>query len=186
MCFYARKMPYLFDYKRVNMLFGKGWSFSSNIIQGEQFMGSLQTNHSGQEVTTSELKVCLLDVMDEIDSFCREHNIRYFMLGGTMLGSVRHKGYIPWDDDIDIGMFREDYEKFINLYESKKGYKLFCIEKDPTYYLPFAKLVDPQISLYEDVYRAPEIGAYVDIFQLDYVEKGSAQVNAYFRNNIKK
>ena len=148
-------------------------------------MSSFHTTHSGQEVTTPELKQCILGVMDELDSFCREHNIRYFMLGGTMLGAVRHKGYIPWDDDIDVGMFREDYEKFIKLYQSNKGYKLFCIEKDPTYYLPFAKLVDPQISLHEDVYRAPEIGAYVDIFQLDYVEKDSPRVTAFYSNNIK-
>lgn len=149
-------------------------------------MDSLHKPHSGQKVTIRELKECVLGVMDELDRFCRENDIRYFLLGGTMLGAVRHKGYIPWDDDIDVGMFREDYEKFINLYKSEKGYQLRCFEKDPTYYLPFAKLIDPRISLYEEVYKAPEIGAYVDVFQLDYVEKESPEVAAFYGNSILK
>ena len=87
-------------------------------------MDSLHKNRSGEEVTIPELKECILRVMDELDRFCRENGIRYFLLGGTLLGAVRHKGYIPWDDDIDVGMFREDYEKFIMLYHSEKGYEL--------------------------------------------------------------
>lgn len=149
-------------------------------------MDSLHTTRSGQEVTVLELKECILGAMDELDRFCRKNGIRYFMLGGTMLGAVRHKGYIPWDDDIDVGMFREDYEKFIKLFKSEKGYELRCFQNDPTYYLPFAKLIDPQISLREEVYKAPEIGAYVDVFQLDYVEKESPEVATYFGGSFRK
>ena len=141
---------------------------------------------SGQVVTTDELKSCILEVMDELDRFCRDNNIRYFLVGGTLLGAVRHKGFIPWDDDIDVAMLREDYEKFCKLFHSKNGYVLKCIQQDPTYYLPFAKLIDPRISLYENIHKAPEIGAYVDIFPLDYIEKDSLKVAAFYGNSIIK
>ena len=141
---------------------------------------------SGQELTNAELKESILNIMDSIHKFCTENNIRYYIIGGTLLGAVRHKGFIPWDDDIDIGIFREDYEKFCRLYHSEEGYILKCIENDPTYYLPFAKVIDPRTSLREEVYKAPEIGAYVDVFYLDYVDKDSPEVATFFGNNLQK
>lgn len=141
---------------------------------------------SGREVTMDELKASILDVMDELDAFCRKHDIQYFLLGGTLLGAVRHKGFIPWDDDIDVGMFPEDYEKFCRIYESEKGYELKCIQRDPTYYLPFAKLIDPRISLYEEVHKATELGAYVDVFQMEYADKESPAFAAYYSNSFRK
>ena len=66
-----------------------------------------------------------LEILDEIDSFCKKHNIEYFLCGGSLLGAVRHKGFIPWDDDLDIGMFREDYDKFISEYSKVKDSKYY-------------------------------------------------------------
>jgi len=149
-------------------------------------MSNVDLSRSGEEITTEELKESVLGVMDELDRFCRENDIRYFMLGGTMLGAVRHKGYIPWDDDIDVGMFREDYEKFCTLYHAQNGYELKCVQNDPVYYLPFAKLIDTRTALYEEVYKAPQIGAYVDVFPLDYVEKESAQLVKFYAGGLRK
>lgn len=141
---------------------------------------------NNEELTTKELKSVLLPMMDSIDKFCREHSIRYFILGGTLLGAVRHKGYIPWDDDIDIGMMREDYNLFCDTYvdESKPNYKLLSLDNDKDYYLPFAKVIDSNISFYEDIYKAPEIGAYIDVFPLDYVDKTSKEYARYYANKI--
>lgn len=144
------------------------------------------STRSGQEVTIDELKKSILAILDELDHFCREHHIRYFLVGGTLLGAVRHKGFIPWDDDIDVAMLREDYEKFCKLFHSKNGYVLKCIQQDPTYYLPFAKLIDPRISLREHVHKAPEIGAYVDIFPMDYIEKDSPKVASFYSGSLRK
>ena len=71
-----------------------------------------------QAISLEELKNIQKEVLNEVVTFCNDNNIRYFLAYGTLLGAIRHKGYIPWDDDIDIHMPRLDYEKFIELYNN--------------------------------------------------------------------
>lgn len=80
-----------------------------------------------------ELHKVLLDAMKDFDSFCKKHNLCYILHGGTCLGAIRHKGFIPWDDDVDIAMPRADYEKFIKLsaHFHKEKYTIHTYKTDP-------------------------------------------------------
>ena len=82
-----------------------------------------------------ELHEVLLSAMKDIDKICRENNLRYFLHAGTLLGAMNHKGFIPWDDDVDISMFREDYEKFLSIVHEQMGDRYFVqtYKTDPEY-----------------------------------------------------
>ena len=79
-------------------------------------------------MTLDEVHAVLYDILVDIHEFCVENDIKYSLAGGTLLGAIRHNGFIPWDDDIDVQMSRPEYERFIHSYRSKRGYRLFCRE----------------------------------------------------------
>lgn len=116
-----------------------------------------------------------LEILQEVVRICEENNLTYFLIGGTLLGAIRHKGFIPWDDDLDIAMPREDYNKFllISIKNLNKKYYLHCNKTDPNYWLPFAKIrkentvFDEKNSSHIDSHK----GIYVDIFPLDNANK---------------
>ena len=72
-----------------------------------------------REILLDELKKTQIEILDVVDTFCRENNINYWLDSGTLLGAIRHGGYIPWDDDIDIGMLRKDYDIFLKKFNEK-------------------------------------------------------------------
>lgn len=118
-----------------------------------------------------ELQLIELDIMKEIDRICRKENIKYYLAGGTLLGAVRHKGFIPWDDDIDISMPRDDYDRFLKImHNQQKGsiYKILSFEYTEGYPYPFAKVVDTRTRLVEEVGKdIPDMGVFVDVFPID-------------------
>lgn len=110
----------------------------------------------------------LLKTMKAFICFCKENEIEYIVAYGTLLGAVRHRGLIPWDDDIDVFMTRENYNKFISLKnkDSLVDYEIIDLTTDG-YYLPFAKFCDKHSTLWE-VKRFPFVmGVFVDVFPLD-------------------
>jgi lipopolysaccharide cholinephosphotransferase len=111
-----------------------------------------------------EVKSVLLEIMTDLDKFCRENGLRYSLAYGTLIGAIRHKGFIPWDDDIDILMPREDYVKLLETY-SHPYYVIESQEKDSSYPLNFAKLCDKR-TLSSDQFGNTSSVA-VDIFILD-------------------
>ena len=103
--------------------------------------------------------------MEAIDRVCREHNLRYYLWAGTMLGAVRHKGFIPWDDDMDICMPRPDYEKLIAHWREwlPQPYEVISTETDATYPYPFAKASFIKSHSYEYIYKKRfDIGINID------------------------
>ena len=127
--------------------------------------------------TLRKLQLTELDILIEIDKICKENNIQYFLIGGTLLGAVRHKGFIPWDDDIDIGMIRSDYEKFIDLCLNKnvlgEKYFLHCNESDENYFIPFVKVKKNNTTFAEEHIDKVKThkGIFLDIFPYDNVPK---------------
>ena len=81
-------------------------------------------------MTTREVQMVCLDILKDVHEFCVKNNIRYSLSGGTLLGAIRHNGFIPWDDDADIQMPRPDYDKFVRTYKSEQGFRVFDCEVD--------------------------------------------------------
>ena len=122
-----------------------------------------------KEINIDELRKIQVQILDNIDKFCKKNKINYWIDCGTLLGAIRHKGYIPWDDDIDIGMLRKDYDKFLKTYnKDNTRYRLFAVELDKDYYFQFGKVYDTKTILYEpDEETGVKEAVYVDVFVYD-------------------
>lgn len=121
-----------------------------------------------KELTLQDLKDIEFDMLKMFDSFCKENNIRYFLAYGTLLGAVRYKKFIPWDDDVDLLIPREDYQKVISLFKDSEKYRLYAMEKDESYLFPFAKICDLTTRKIETGYNnGVELGVDIDLFPLD-------------------
>lgn len=144
-------------------------------------MGNIKKTLSLQEIQKIELSILI-----EFDKFCKENNLQYFLCGGTLLGAVRHNGFIPWDDDIDVCMPRQDYEKFFTLTAFKpirknlitSTYKkcLNCIS------YPFIKLIDVNTVLVEKgKTQKGRSGVFIDILPIDGTPDTIGKQKAFYK-----
>ena len=119
----------------------------------------------------TEFQSKLLDILKAFVRVCEKHNLTYFLVYGTALGAIRHKGFIPWDDDIDVGMPRKDYEKYIQLQSEYEGtpYFIQTFKTDPCYIYNYAKLRDSSTTFLENAFKNHRInqGLFIDIFPVD-------------------
>lgn len=138
-----------------------------------------------REINADELKKIQLEILDEVDNFCAENNIKFWLDSGTLLGAIRHNGYIPWDDDIDIGMLREDFERFISLFNKTGGkYKVICNELDGECVYPYAKILDTDTVLYEpDIKNGVKLSVNIDLFVYDVTPGGDETEKQYDRRD---
>lgn len=122
-----------------------------------------------------ELQLAQVDILKEIHRVCEKLGIKYTLSCGTALGAVRHNGFIPWDDDIDIAMIREDYNRFIKYakQELESNYFIQTYETDPQYTLEFAKVRNSLTTMIEGQTQSLKInkGVYIDIFPIDRASK---------------
>lgn len=122
----------------------------------------------GRKLNDKEVQDIQIDILDSVHKFCVENGIKYYLFSGTLLGALRHKGYIPWDDDIDITMLRNDYNRFIELYRDNR-YVVECHEKSKYYEHAFMKVCDTRTLLIEDEKNPSraKYGVNIDVFPLD-------------------
>lgn len=123
------------------------------------------------EIQIEDLKELQMQILDYVDDFCRKNSIKYTISGGTLLGAVRHRGYIPWDDDLDIQMLRSEYNRFTELWNKANyshPFELINIESGKNMGYPFGKIHNPKTVTY--IEGLERTGVFIDVFPVDDVE----------------
>lgn len=155
-------------------------------------LGKKQDNknkiYKGEKLSVEDINKIQIKMLAYIDEICIENNIKYTLIGGSLIGAIRHKGMIPWDDDIDIGLLYEDYQKLIKVLAEKSEmapYSLLNHERNKNYYFPFAKLVDKSTILIEKEFEQIDgYGVYVDIFCYRPVPNGKGAERYFNKQTI--
>ena len=120
-----------------------------------------------RQLQLEECKSICLEILQSLHNFCENNGITYFLDSGTLIGCIRHEGFIPWDDDIDIIMPRDDYEKFISTYD-EDGFTLYHFKKQTDYFYQFAKISKDGTIINEiDLPDIKDLGVNIDIFVMD-------------------
>lgn len=121
-----------------------------------------------KEMSLNEIKNCTLDILKWVSVFCDEHNIKWWLCGGTLLGAVRHRGFIPWDDDIDIMLPRSDYEKLFRMFPNNGRYLFLTSENTNDFPYAYGKIIDTETIKLEPLPKKyQKIGVDIDVFPID-------------------
>jgi lipopolysaccharide cholinephosphotransferase len=136
-----------------------------------------------KEMTLQEVQKVSLNILKDVHSFCESHNIRYSLAYGTLIGAIRHKGFIPWDDDVDILIPRPDFERFCDEYKSSCGYKLYS-PQDPLNYMVFARVCDNDHTIVRTnhPWSSEQTGIWIDVFPLDGLPDGEKEFQALVKS----
>ena len=121
-----------------------------------------------RRIETVEQKQIMIKLLKYFDEICRDNNINYSLIGGSLIGAIRHHGIIPWDDDVDVILTKENYKKIMTVLENESNskYKLLNSKTCSNYYLPFPKLIDRETYVVEPqmLKQIDEYGIFIDIF----------------------
>ena len=133
-------------------------------------------------IGVKELREVQIGILDVVVDFCSRYDINYWLDCGTLLGAIRHKGYIPWDDDIDLGMLRPDFERFKELFnQENERYKFYCVENNSEFCYISGKVLDTATVLYEPSKEGGEkLSVNIDIFAYDNAPNDSKELERMF------
>lgn len=127
-------------------------------------------------------------ILEKFISICEKYELKYFLVFGTLLGAIRHKGFIPWDDDIDVGMLREDYEKFLEVAQEECGDEYFVqtVNTDSKFHLYYAKMRMSDTEFVEKSLQSAgsASGFYIDIFPYDVLPDDDKEMRQYLKQAI--
>lgn len=163
------------------------------MVVGEFMEYILGKDIDGSEIKLRDYQLVLLDMMKNLDKILREHNIDYILFSGTLLGAVRHGGFIPWDDDIDIAITRSDYVKLIEVLKEAlpEKYTFQCFDTDKRYLAPYPAI---KIRLKNTYIKEKNLllrnkcddcnGVFIDIFVLNYVSEDKKEDLKVRRKNL--
>ena len=139
-----------------------------------------------RKIDIEEYKKIVVNVLAQIDRICRENNLEYFLAYGTLIGAIRHNGFIPWDDDIDIIMMRDNYNKLREIIcNGDYDIRFIDITTNPDTIYPYGKICDKHTHLKEKNFvQVKDYGAFVDVFPFDYLpedEEKRRELNKKYR-----
>ncbi|MDT2633450.1 LicD family protein [Enterococcus dongliensis] len=137
---------------------------------------------TSKKLDLKEIKEVALNMLIYVDDICQKNHLRYSIYYGTLLGAVRHQGFIPWDDDIDIVLPRPDYEKLLEILRDDPNYILASSLNKTSYRYTYSKLFDPKTKLVSKQilgYEDKEAGVFIDIFPLDGVPSSREEQKKY-------
>lgn len=137
-------------------------------------------------LSRDECKQILLDMFKYFDKLCRDNNINYTLEGGSLIGAIRHKGMIPWDDDIDIALTIENYRKLLDVIkktDNNGSYKFFIPGETKNYPFPFLKLINTDTFCQEEnmIGEIDNYGLFIDIFCLNYAPNDEEERRKFFK-----
>lgn len=158
----------------------------------KELQNKLRARYNPDGSDLRRMQIRMLDMLKQFDKFCKKYRITYWLTAGTLLGAVRHGGFIPWDDDLDLDVFREDYIKIINNRKDLENYGLILhdYKSDQEYIAPYVKLRDPhseitEIHGYDKFYKYK--GIWIDIFvreRTSYITSKTSHIMQYFAYKI--
>ena len=137
---------------------------------------------NNKKIELNEMRTIQMNITEVFHDFCVKNGIMYSLGCGSLLGAIRHNGYIPWDDDIDVYMKREDYKKLVKTFPSRlnEHYALVTLERDKTWNRSYGKIYDDRTFLVEPMGKlGKQLGINIDVFPIDYVPENRLKWKCY-------